>query len=140
MSKKFYQAVHQIITTGHWITDRISAELKVYDMTEPQFNVLRILRGAKGNPLTVQEILEQMVQRSSNITRIVDRLIGKGMVERKECATNRRKMDVSITEKGLTQLKKLDQKVAQFYAPMTENLNDAELESLVELIKKLQQR
>lgn len=57
-------------------------------MTEPQFNVLRILQGQKGDPLTVQEIQERMVQRGSNVTRIIDKLIEKVLLERHECATN----------------------------------------------------
>ena len=102
MTSNYYTAIHQIIRTGHWITDQISQELKEHDVTEPQFNVLRILRGRKGNPVTVVEIQEQMVQRTSNVTRIIDKLLVKGLVDRQECHANRRKMDITITEKGRT--------------------------------------
>ena len=134
---KYYLTILEIIKTGHWLTDQISRELKEYDATEPQFNVLRILRGKKGEPITVQDIQEQMVQRTSNVTRIIDRLITKELVERKECRTNRRKMDITITEKGLETLKVLDKKVTAFHKPMTNNLNDDELGQLYKLIKKL---
>ncbi len=133
----YFQAIYQIITTGHWITDQVSKELKVFGMTEPQFNVLRILKGARGKPITVQEIQKNMVQRSSNVTRIIDKLLTKGYVERKECPTNRRKMDITITPLGLEMLKKLDIKVHAFHEPLMDNLTEAELEQLKSLIIKL---
>ena len=109
MNNRYFQAIYQIITTGHWITAQVGKQLKVHGMTEPQFNVLRILRGAKGAPITVQEILENMVQQSSNVTRIVDKLLTMELVERKECPTNRRKMDITITDKGLNLLNLLEE-------------------------------
>lgn len=133
----FYQAIHQIIRTGHWITDQVSIELKEYDITEPQFNVLRILRGRKEAPITVQEIQEKMVQRTSNVTRIIDKLMVKKLVDRKECPSNRRKMDITITQKGKEFLKTLDKKVQAFHAPMKGNLSDEELNQLKSLIIKL---
>ena len=137
MNKEYYQAVYEIITTGHWITDEITKTLKEYGVTEPQFNVLRILRGAKGEPVAVGEILNKMVQRSSNITRIVDKLVVKNYVNRKECPTNRRKMDITITEEGINILKQLDIKVQAFHEPFVNKLDQKELSTLKSLIQKL---
>ena len=137
MNEKYFQTIYQIITTGHWITDQVSIALKEFQITEPQYNVLRTLRAAKGKPLTVQKILEKMVQRSSNITRIVDKLLKKGYVDRKECPSNRRKMDITITETGLKILIQLDKKVAIFHEPLFHNLNTDELATLRNLIIKL---
>ena len=137
MNNIYFKAIHQIILTGHWITDSIGKELKEFGISEPQYNVLRILRGAKGKPITVQEIQENMVQRSSNVTRIIDKLLTKKLVERKECPTNRRKMDITITAGGMKSLEEFDQKVKAFHQPMMENLNDKELETLKQLITKL---
>ena len=137
MSKPYYQTIHQIITMGHWITDQVSQELKEFDITEPQYNVLRILAGAQGEPKTVQDILEGMVQRNSNVTRIVDKLLLKGLVERKECLSNRRKMDITITQSGVLFLKKLDRKVYAFHRPMIKNLDIENLELLKGLLLKL---
>ncbi|NME67386.1 MarR family winged helix-turn-helix transcriptional regulator [Flammeovirga aprica] len=136
-SKKYFKAIHQIIVTGHWITDQVGKDLKEYGITEPQFNVLRILKGQKGAPITVQEIQERMVQRSSNVTRIVDKLLDKKLVNRQECPTNRRKMDITITDKGLEELEKLDAKVGDFHQQFQGNLSEEELETLATLIKKL---
>ncbi len=133
----YLRAIHQIIRTGHWITDQVSAELKEFDISEPQYNVLRILNGQKGNPITVHQIQKQMVQRTSNVTRIVDKLIDKGLVDRHECSYNRRKMDITITRRGVEFLIKLDKKVHDFHKPMSDNLTPEEAQTLTKLIIKL---
>ncbi|MCI4666743.1 MAG: MarR family transcriptional regulator [Bacteroidia bacterium] len=135
--RAYIQAIFEIIRTGHWFTDEVNKSLKEFGVTEPQFNVLRILRGAKGRPVSVGEILENMLQSSSNITRLVDKLIAKGYVKRTECPTNRRKMDITITEDGLNILEKLDEKVIAFHAPYVNKLTEKELNSLRNLIIKL---
>ncbi len=137
MSKHYYSAIYQIITTGHWITDQVTRELKEFGISEPQFNVLRILKGAKGSPLTVETIQKGMVQKSSNITRLIDKLIIKGLVDRRECAENRRKMDITITEEGSSLLKILNKKVEELHHPMMDNLSPEELDTLSSLIIKL---
>ena len=137
MNNLYLQTIHRIISTGHWITDQVGKELKEFGITEPQYNVLRTLDSAQGKPLTVQEILDKMVQRSSNVTRIVDKLLAKGYVERKECPTNRRKMDITITPAGRVLLAQLDQKVYALHQPMQENLSEVELKTLKTLITKL---
>jgi len=137
MNKEYSSAIYQIISTGHWLTDQVSTELKDFGITEPQFNVLRILRGAKGKPITVHEILEHMIQRSSNITRIIDKLLVNEYVMRKECTSNRRRMDITISKEGLQMLKKLDNKVEAFHHPFENKLNIKELKTLKNLILKL---
>ncbi|OHX66293.1 MarR family winged helix-turn-helix transcriptional regulator [Flammeovirga pacifica] len=135
--KSYTKAIYEIIKTGHWITDTVGQVLKEDNITEPQFNVLRILKGQKGNPITVQDIQGRMIQRSSNVTRIVDKLLDKGLVNRQECPTNRRKMDITITSFGLDELEKLNKKVLEFHSPYINNLTDDEAEILEKLIKKL---
>lgn len=133
----YFEAMHEIIRTGHWITDSVTKELKDYGIYEPQYNVLRILRGAKGKPISVNTILENMIQRSSNVTRIVDKLETKGLVERRLSVEDRRKMDIAITNDGILLLKKLDKKVSEFHKPMMNNLSEKEAKTLKKLIKKL---
>ena len=134
--KNHYKAVMQLIKAGHWLTDSVSKELKQFDIYEPQFNVLRVLQGSKGTPRSVNFILERMIQRSSNVTRIVDKLEVKGLVERTVCGDDRRKMDIIITDKGSELLLKLNKTVAEFYGPMMKNLTSEEFETLELLIKK----
>lgn len=135
--KNYYNAVFQLIKTGHSITDGVTKELKEFDIYEPQFNVLRILKGAQGKPVSVNTILESMIQRSSNVTRIVDKLEAKGLVERTLCGSDRRKMDIVITKAGSVLLEKLNKKVADLHAPMMENLTEEEFKTLAGLIIKL---
>lgn len=137
MNKEYFFAISQIIRTGHWITDQVNIALKEFDISEPQFNVLRVLKVRGGNPITVQQIQAKMVQRTSNVTRIIDKLIEKGLVNRQECATNRRKMDITITTNGEKLLAQLDKEVMAFHAPMANNLSAEEAKMLTELIIKL---
>ena len=132
----FFNAIYEIIRTGHWITDQVSKELKEFGIYEPQFNVLRILRGAD-HQVSVAYILERMVQPSSNVTRIVDKLEIRGLVERKLCPADRRRMDISITCEGRVLLKKLDKKVTEFHKPLMQNLTKGECIELKRLIQKL---
>ncbi len=133
----YFIAVFEIIRTGHWITDQVSKELKEFGIYEPQYNVLRILRGATGKPVSVNNILEKMVQPSSNVTRIVDKLAARGLVDRQLCPDDRRKMDITITEAGKELLKKLDAKVHKLHEPMMQNLTQKEAVKLKDLIRKL---
>ena len=137
VNTNYLKAIHQIICAGHWITDTVGQELKEFGITEPQFNVLRILHGRKGLPITVQEIQEQMVQRTSNVTRIIDKLLDKGLVDRRECLENRRKMDITITAEGIEKLAVLGQKLYQYHGPMAQNLIEEEAQTLTKLIIKL---
>ena len=139
MNNKYYSTIHSIITSGHWITDEVGKALKTYGISEPQYNVLRVLANAEGEPVSVGTILDQMVQRNSNITRLVDKLISKGLVHRQECPTNRRKMDIVITDAGATLLQDLDKAVQQFHQSMIGNLSEEELSTLKGLITKLTQ-
>ncbi|WP_158281358.1 MarR family winged helix-turn-helix transcriptional regulator [Sediminitomix flava] len=137
MGKGYYLAIEQIIRTGHWITDQVSVVLKKFDITEPQFNVLRILKGQNGSPVTVQDIQIKMVQKSSNVSRIIDKLFTKSLITREECPSNRRKVDIRITQKGEKLLKELNKEVENFHQPMSKNLTETEVETLKELIIKL---
>ena len=136
-NQAYYSAIHQLITAGHWITDSVSSQLKPHDISEPQYNVLRVLKAANNKPMAVEQISQQMVQRSSNVTRIIDKLVAKGMATRQECQTNRRKMDIGLTAQGSDFLEMLDREVAEFHKPLINKLNTEELVTLARLIQKL---
>ena len=133
----YYKSVHKIITAGHMITDSINRLLKSSGSTEPQYNVLQILSYKKDEALTIDQIQEGMVQRNSNVSRIVDKLLANGLVSRTECAENRRKKDIKITENGLEYLKELNMIVESFHSTMMEKLDEKELKKLKDLITKL---
>lgn len=137
MNNLYFETIIELIRTGHWLTDSISKELKEYDIYEPQFNVLRILKSAKGTPISVNRILDRMIQKSSNVTRIIDKLEAKGLVERTLCSNDRRKMDIILTYNGDELLNALNKKVRKFHKKLENNLSQKELETLFTLITKL---
>src|SRR5690606_11342029 len=95
------------------ITDKLTETLKPYDISIEQFNVLRILRGQKSNPVNMGFLQEQMIAKTSNTTRLVDKLLFKSLVDRQVCPENRRKVEVIITEKGLKFLEIVDKLVEE---------------------------
>ena len=123
--------------TSRILEEKFATLLKEYDLSTPQFNVLRILRGQKGKPASLACIQERMVDRSSNTTRLVDKLIKKELVSRRICPDNRRKVEIEITTNGLTLLKELDPLTSAENASNTSSLNDDELVTLNNLLDKL---
>lgn len=120
-----------------YIKDKLLAQLKPYDLSIEQFNVLRILRGQKGKAINLQDIQERMVNKMSNTTRLVDKLIKKNFVERHLCTENRRKVDISITKSGLDALSDLGPLITSAQETMTDNLSSKELQQLNTLLLKL---
>nr|WP_299388291.1 MarR family transcriptional regulator [Allomuricauda sp.] len=118
------------------VREQFSTALKPFDISEQQFNVLRILRGQKGKPANLSTINERMVTKMSNTTRLVDKLILKGYVERWVCPDNRRKVEIMITKKGSSELEKIDRAVADTENTILKNFTPKELEQLNNLLDK----
>ncbi|MBT8323904.1 MAG: MarR family transcriptional regulator [Winogradskyella sp.] len=126
-----------VMFSNNWVKDELIGVLKPYDLSLEQFNVLRILRGQKGQPINLQDIQERMVNKMSNTTRLVDKLILKGFVQRTICKNNRRKVEIEITDSGLKTLKEIDPKIDTAEQQITTNLNESELQQLNTLLIKL---
>lgn len=133
------QTVINIFMSNIWVKNDLLSVLKPHDLSLEQFNVLRILRGQKGQPINLQDVQERMVYKMSNTTRLVDKLILKGYVKRNQCKENRRKIEIYITSNGLNILKKLDTKIDKTEQHITSNLSEIELEQLNKLLIKLKQ-
>jgi DNA-binding MarR family transcriptional regulator len=131
------KAVLNIIYTQNDIHERFLEILKPYDLSSEQYNVLRILRGQKGKPANMSVIQERMLAKTSNTTRLVDKLLIKELVTRTVCQENRRKIEVLITTKGLSILTELDPKVIDFEKNIVQNLSNSELEQLNFLLEKI---
>jgi DNA-binding MarR family transcriptional regulator len=101
------KGVVNIIFTYNWMTEKLKVLFERADLTMQQFNILRILRGSD-KPLSTLEIRERMLDKMSDTSRIVDRLIVKGLTKKVVCKTDKRLVDVTITEKGKKVLEKLD--------------------------------
>ncbi|GAB4190226.1 MAG: MarR family transcriptional regulator [Thermoflexibacter sp.] len=97
-----------LIYTANWYMDKLDSIFKSEQITHQQFNILRILRGAYPKPVTIKYIRERMLDKMSDVSRIVEKLREKGYLCRQECPNDRRNVDITITEKGLAELKKID--------------------------------
>ena len=133
---QYSKAVVNIIYTSAWINQKHLALFKSHGLTTPQFNILRILRGQYPSPATVNLLIDRMLDKSSNASRIVDKLEEKGLVIRRQCSNDRRAVDVLISEAGLSLLSQLDNELAQAEREMN-NLSEVENEQLNMLLDKL---
>lgn len=129
-----------ILYTQNVIAENFNEILKPFDISSEQYNVLRILRGQKGNPANMSVIQERMLAKTSNTTRLVDKLLLKQYVTRKVCPHNRRKIEVFITNKGLDILTKLDPKVLAYENDFAKNLSGNEIEQLNTLLEKFRKQ
>lgn len=96
-----------IIYTANWLNEKMGQILSTEDITQQQYNILRILRGSD-RPLSTLKIRERMLDKMSDTSRIVDRLIVKGLVEKSACMKDKRLVDITLSKKGLQLLEKLD--------------------------------
>ena len=133
-------SVINIFYTSIWMKDDLLLQLKPFDLSLEQFNVLRILRGQKGKAINLQDIQERMVSKMSNTTRLVDKLIKKNFVKRVTCKENRRKVEISITDLGLETLKEVDPIIDRTEKNITKNLTHEELTQLNTLLIKLKKK
>ena len=105
----YQKATINLLYTSSWMGGQQATLLKPFDLTPPQYNVLRILRGQYPESVTVNAIIERMLDKMSNASRLVDKLEAKQLVTRTTCPSDRRAVDVRITEKGLSVLAEIDQ-------------------------------
>lgn len=136
-----FRNVHQkaglnLMYTYGWVMERIKELFATEDITPQQFNILRILRGSHPQPLSTLQIRERMLDKMSDTSRIVDRLITKGLVKKAICKTDRRLVDVLITEKGRKMLERLDLRQDEL-DNIVGNLSEKEATTLSELLDKL---
>lgn len=102
------KAIINLLYTYGWAIEKIKTFLSKEDITHQQYNILRILRGSQPKPLSTLQIRERMLDKMSDTSRIVDRLVLKELVEKRTCSKDKRLVDVTITEKGQELLKRLD--------------------------------
>ncbi len=128
-------AINLIYTLG-WMKDKTKCVFEQEDITAQQFNILRILRGSYPQPLSTLQIRERMLEKMSDTSRIVDRLITKGLVKKVTCKSDRRLVDVIITDKGKKLLERLDLKQDDMDRILS-NLSEEEAVTLSNLLDKI---
>jgi DNA-binding MarR family transcriptional regulator len=129
------KSIVNLIFTYNWVTERIKQVIEDTDLTLQQFNILRILRGNRA-PLSTLQIRERMLDKMSDTSRIVDRLIIKGLAKKVVCKTDKRLVDVTITEKGKKILEKIDLREPDL-DKIINSLSVSEAKSLNKLLDKI---
>ena len=133
---EYQKAGINLLFTYGWLMERTKEIFATEDITPQQFNILRILRGSYPLPLSTLQIRERMLDKMSDTSRIVDRLIAKGLVKKGVCKADRRLVDVIITDKGKKMLERLDKKQDEL-DNIIGNLSVKEAETLSELLDKI---
>lgn len=130
------EIVLNVILIKNLLKDGLGAVLKHDNLSQEQFNVLQILRDFNGRPVNMSTIQERMLEKNSNTTRLIDKLLLKKLVLRKVCDENRRKIEIFITEKGLAVLKNTEYKITECEMKFADNMSLREIENLNRLLKK----
>jgi len=130
-------AIISILQASAFISDVLLKGLKPHDISEQQFNVLRILRGQNGIAANLSTVQKRMVHKMSNTTRLIDKLIQKKLVKRNVCIENRRKIELFITEDGLDFLKKIDPIIDEIEKKILSNVPSKDLNSLISILNSI---
>lgn len=143
IQQKLFRNAHQkaavnILFSASWLNEQIKVFLLEEDITPQQYNILRILRGSN-KPMSTLQIRERMLDKMSDTSRIVDRLLLKGLVEKKISCTDKRLVDVNIAKNGLALIERLDQKNDSLDG-ILKRLNSNEVVILNELLDKMRNK
>jgi DNA-binding MarR family transcriptional regulator len=131
-----HKAGVNLIYTSNWFSDQISGLLKRYELTMQQYNVLRILRGIAPQPVSVKYIRERMLDKMPDVSRMVEKLREKGLVDRHECPEDRRNVNITITQAGLDLLGSVDPDL-EIGEEIFQQLSDQEVAQFNLLLDKL---
>lgn len=134
---EWHKAHVNVLFTAGWIRQTNSFVLKPFGISGPQFNILRILRGMHPKPASVKLLMERMLEKDSNASRLVDKLLEKGLVVRHSCPQDRRKVDVAITDVGLDLLEKASQAMEAQMHKSLHHLSEAEARLLSDLLDRM---
>ena len=126
-----------IIYTANWLNEKMGQILATEDITQQQYNILRILRGSEC-PLSTLKIRERMLDKMSDTSRIVDRLIVKGLVEKTACIKDKRLVDITVSKKGLQLLEKLDS-LNEHIDSILKGVSEKEANTMNQILDKLRE-
>lgn len=133
----YQKAIINLVYTGNWLRDEQIRLLKPFDILPQHFNVLRIIRGKHPAPVSPGEIKEVLLDKANDLTRLLDKMEKKGWVKRGLCPTNRRKMDVTITSKGLKFIEETSASIDSFTNSLKGRISDKEAETISKLLDKI---
>jgi DNA-binding MarR family transcriptional regulator len=127
-----------LIYTYNWVESKFKNFLSATDLTPQQYNILRILRGSDPKPVSTLQIRERMLDKMSDTSRIVDRLVLKKLAEKKICSADKRMVDVTISEKGKQLLTEVDKHNEEADA-IIGNLTEEEMKTFNTLLDKIRE-
>ena len=130
------EVVLNVMRTAGALRQGTTELLKPYDLSAPQYNVLRILRGAGDEGLPCSEVGDRLVSRDPDVTRLLDRLEKRGLIERGRSEADRRVVTATITKKGVELTNELDTPVTEMHADQLGHMKKKELKKLVALLEK----
>lgn len=125
-----------LIFVGNWIVSKHQQFFKRFDITMQQFNILRILRGQYPGTANINLLKDRMLDKMSDVSRLVERLRKAELVDRKSCPSDRRAVDVIITQKGLELLEAIDAEIDELQEDITATLSEKEIQQLNKLLDK----
>ena len=134
-NNEYEKVMVNIIYTANWMSEQLKYFFDKVDITQQQFNILRILRGA-GEPISTLQIRQRMLDKMSDTSRIVDRLLLKGLVKKTICPADKRLVDVSISTKGKKILEKIDASQNEMDA-ICKSLTDTDAQIINDLLDKM---
>lgn len=129
------KAILNILFTSNWIQNKQKEFFEPFGITGQQYNILRILRGQHPNLISGAEIKSRMLDKNSDVSRLLDRLIGKNLVSKSQCPNDKRASDILITESGLSLLEKLDSSINNLDTKLN-SLSEEEANQLSTLLDK----
>lgn len=133
---EYQKMLINILFTSNWLAAKHAISLKPFGISTQQFNLLRILRGQHPKPASVNLLIDRMLDKNSNASRLVEKLRLKKLVERTICPEDRRAVNVIITQKGLDLLAEIDKQENSFFKDL-KNLSEKEAETINSLLDKL---
>lgn len=137
-ASEWHKATINIIYTSNWLTLTLEQRANQYQLTLQQFNVLRILRGQYPEPVKNTLLRERMLSKTSDISRLVDRMITKDLLTRANCASDKRAVDLLITDKGLRLLEEIEEEM-MLSDILPKNITEKQCEQLNKLLDKLRE-
>ena len=135
---EYQKLVLNLMYTYNWLEEPIRIVVAEYKITIPQYNILRILKGSSPKPLSPADIKSVMLHKKSDLTRMLDRLVAKKLIDRKICPSNRRKMDISITKEGELLISKIHPEIQAASGDRIENsISEEEAKIANDIIDKM---
>lgn len=135
----YQKALINIIYTANWLRDGQTDLFREHDILPQHYNILRIIKGKHPQPASPGQIKEVMLDKGNDVTRLIDKLVKKGLVKRHHCEANRRKIDINLTEKGIEFLKKLSEPIKKQSTAIRKNISEKEAVQLSDLLDKLRE-